>query len=117
MLFLYIFYYVEGYLYECATQYPHLDLRWKSKVIALEQNESGAKLTVETPDGSYAISAQYVIAADGSRSSVRNLMGLESKGRVFRDRFLIADVKMQADFPTERWFWFDPPFHPNQSVA
>jgi 3-(3-hydroxy-phenyl)propionate hydroxylase len=43
-------------------------------------------------------------------------MGLESKGRVFQDRFLIADVKMAADFPAERWFWFDPPFHPNQSV-
>jgi 3-(3-hydroxy-phenyl)propionate hydroxylase len=25
-------------------------------------------------------------------------------------------VVMQAEFPTERWFWFDPPFHPNQSV-
>jgi 3-(3-hydroxy-phenyl)propionate hydroxylase len=23
---------------------------------------------------------------------------------------------MKADFPAERWFWFDPPFHPNQSV-
>jgi 3-(3-hydroxy-phenyl)propionate hydroxylase len=23
---------------------------------------------------------------------------------------------MRADFPAERWFWFDPPFHPNQSV-
>ena len=23
---------------------------------------------------------------------------------------------MQAEFPAERWFWFDPPFHPNQSV-
>jgi 3-(3-hydroxy-phenyl)propionate hydroxylase len=23
---------------------------------------------------------------------------------------------MKADFPTERWFWFDPPFHRNQSV-
>jgi 3-(3-hydroxy-phenyl)propionate hydroxylase len=23
---------------------------------------------------------------------------------------------MKASFPTERWFWFDPPFHPNQSV-
>ena len=33
-----------------------------------------------------------------------------------QDRFLIADVKMKAEFPTERWFWFDPPFHPNQSV-
>jgi len=32
------------------------------------------------------------------------------------DRFLIADVVMKAHFPTERWFWFDPPFHRNQSV-
>ena len=23
---------------------------------------------------------------------------------------------MKADFPAERWFWFDPPFHQNQSV-
>jgi 3-(3-hydroxy-phenyl)propionate hydroxylase len=23
---------------------------------------------------------------------------------------------MKADFPTERWFWFDPPFHRGQSV-
>ena len=35
---------------------------------------------------------------------------------MFRDRFLIADVKMKLDGPAERWFWFDPPFHPNQSV-
>jgi 3-(3-hydroxy-phenyl)propionate hydroxylase len=43
-------------------------------------------------------------------------MGLETQGRVFQDRFLIADVKMKAQFPAERWFWFDPPFHPGQSV-
>ena len=24
---------------------------------------------------------------------------------------------MKADFPTERWFWFDPPFHRGQSGA
>jgi 3-(3-hydroxy-phenyl)propionate hydroxylase len=36
---------------------------------------------------------------------------------VFRDRFLIADITMDApDFPVERRFWFDPPFHPGQSV-
>jgi 3-(3-hydroxy-phenyl)propionate hydroxylase len=23
---------------------------------------------------------------------------------------------MQSDFPAERWFWFDPPFHPGQSA-
>ncbi|HEY9096224.1 MAG TPA: FAD-dependent monooxygenase, partial [Hydrogenophaga sp.] len=49
-------------------------------------------------------------------SNVRRELGLDIDGHVFKDRFLIADVVMKADFPAERWFWFDPPFHPNQSV-
>jgi len=35
---------------------------------------------------------------------------------MFEDQFLIADVKMTAAFPTERWFWFDPPFHAGRSA-
>ncbi len=76
----------------------------------------GVALTIETPDGAYDLTCDYLIAADGSRSAVRALMGLETHGRTFHDRFLIADVRMHAPFPTERWFWFDPPFHPGQSV-
>jgi len=114
-------YYLEGYLLERARELPNVEVRWKNKVVGIEQRQSGTPaahvvLTIETPDGSYALAARYVVAADGSRSPVRNLMGLDSKGRTFKDRFLIADVKMEADFPSERWFWFDPPFHPNQSV-
>ena len=44
------------------------------------------------------------------------MLGLDTEGQVFRDRFLIADIRMTSDFPAERRFWFDPPFHPNQSV-
>jgi 3-(3-hydroxy-phenyl)propionate hydroxylase len=43
-------------------------------------------------------------------------MELDFVGRIFEDRFLIADVVMHADFPKERWFWFDPPFNPHQSA-
>ena len=57
-----------------------------------------------------------MIVADGARSNVRRQLGLDIEGHVFKDRFLIADVVMKTDFPAERWFWFDPPFHPNQSV-
>ena len=39
------------------------------------------------------------------------MVGAEFAGQVFEDQFLIANVKMTAEFPTERWFWFDPPFH------
>jgi 3-(3-hydroxy-phenyl)propionate hydroxylase len=91
-------------------------VRWKHRAVGISPRRDGAWLDIETPDGRYSIEADYVIAADGARSAVRDLLGLDWKGQVFRDRFLIADVHMQGDFPTERWFWFDPPFHPGQSV-
>ena len=73
-------------------------------------------LTITTPDGPYRLNAQYVIACDGARSSLRHMVGAEFAGQVFEDQFLIADVKMTAAFPTERWFWFDPPFHSGRSA-
>ncbi|CAN5900150.1 FAD-dependent oxidoreductase [soil metagenome] len=109
-------YYVEGYLAERAAELPLIDLRWKNKVVGVEQHHDHVSLTVDTPDGPYCLEADYVAACDGGRSAMRQLIGQESKGRVFRDRFLIADVKMNYDGPAERWFWFDPVFHPNQSV-
>jgi len=109
-------YYVEGYLAQRAAQLPLIDLRWNHKVVGVTQHADHAQLTIETPDGRYDIVAEHVAACDGSRSSVRELIGEKTAGRVFRDRFLIADVKMTLDQPAERWFWFDPSFHPNQSV-
>ena len=109
-------YYVEGYLAERAAQMPLVDLRWRNEVVATQLHGDRVALAIATPDGEYPLDADYVIACDGSRSAVRRHLGLESKGRTFRDRFLIADVRMAVDAPAERWFWFDPAFHPNQSV-
>ena len=113
-------YYVEGFLFERASAEPDIDLRWKNRVVGLEQDGTQALLTIETPDGPYRLACDYVIACDGSRSPMRGLLGLKSEGHSFRDRFLIADVKMKpetsARFAAERWFWFDPPFHRGQSV-
>ena len=74
------------------------------------------RLTIETPDGPYQLDADWLIACDGARSTVRDLLGLGFEGVTFEDKFLIADVKMAADFPTERRFWFDPQFHSGQSA-
>ena len=93
-----------------------VDLRWKHKVVSVQPLEDGARVTLETPDGTFDIVADWLVVADGARSNVRRELGLDIDGHVFKDRFLIADVVMKADFPAERWFWFDPPFHPNQSV-
>jgi len=109
-------YYAEGFLYDAAVAHPLIDLRWKNKVVDLSQTDSTVTVNIETPDGGYTLQGEWLIACDGARSPIRKCLGQESHGRVFKDRFLIADVKMDASFPAERWFWFDPPFHPNQSV-
>src|SRR5437867_9428300 len=109
-------FYAEAYLVDRVGELPAIDLRWRNKVTGLEPRNDGVALTIQTPDGPYRLNAQYVIACDGARSSLRQMVGAEFAGQVFEDRFLIADVKMTAAFPSERWFWFDPPFHPNQSV-
>src|SRR5690606_6700391 len=109
-------YYCEGYLFEQCQADPNIELRWRNKVVDVQEVGSQVQLTVDTPDGPYSLSTEWLIACDGARSPVRKMMGLEAHGQIFRDRFLIADVKLEANFPQERWFWFDPPFHPNQSV-
>jgi len=109
-------YYVEQWLVERAAELPLIELRWKHRLVGLEQGAAGVTARVETPDGPYRLAADWLVACDGARSPTRDLLGLAFEGRVFRDRFLIADVLMEADYPAERWFWFDPPFHPGQSV-
>jgi 3-(3-hydroxy-phenyl)propionate hydroxylase len=109
-------YYAEAYLAVRAAELPNLEIRWRNNVVSCEPQDEFVRLGIDTPEGRYEIEADYVAACDGSRSPLRAMLGQESKGRVFRDRFLIADVRMQAEFPAERWFWFDPPFHPHQSV-
>jgi 3-(3-hydroxy-phenyl)propionate hydroxylase len=108
-------YYLEDVLVARARELG-ADIRWKYKVVSVQPFEDHVLLRVETPDGMFDIEADWLITADGARSPIRRMLGLDIEGRIFMDRFLIADVVMKADFPAERWFWFDPPFHPNQSV-
>jgi 3-(3-hydroxy-phenyl)propionate hydroxylase len=109
-------YYLEEFLVDACNRSGLVDLRWKHKLISLAQEADHAKLTLETPDGIFQLEADWVIACDGANSDTRRMVGAGFTGQFFQDRFLIADVVMKADFPTERWFWFDPPFHRNQSV-
>ncbi len=114
----------QYYLEECLVNRAReikaagapLQLRGGSKVTSVTDMGDHVALIIDTPDGPYSITADYVIACDGAASPIRSMMGLDFRGRVFEDNFLIADVVMDADFPTERWFWFDPPFNRGQSA-
>jgi len=109
-------YYLEKALVDRALELPNIDLRWRNKVTGVERRNDDVRLIIDTPEGKYQLDADWLIAADGARSTIRDLLGLGFKGVTFEDKFLIADIRMTADFPTERRFWFDPPFHSGQSA-
>lgn len=93
-----------------------IEIRGKNRVDAVVPASDHVTLEVMTPDGPYQLRADWLIACDGARSPVRNMLGLGFDGRVFEDNFLIADVRMKAQFPTERWFWFEPHFKSGDSA-
>ncbi len=113
-------YYFEEYLVNRVQELQDagkpIEIRGKNKVSAVGTHDTHVVLEVDTPEGPYNVEAEWLIACDGAGSPIRRMMGLDFVGRVFEDNFLIADVVMEADFPTERWFWFDPPFNPGQSA-
>jgi 2-polyprenyl-6-methoxyphenol hydroxylase-like FAD-dependent oxidoreductase len=89
-------------------------VRFGSRTTGLRQDDEGVTLTTE--DGE--VEASYVVACDGTRSTVRELLGLGFPGRSYHDRFLIADVR--AELPrfarNERRFFFDPPSNPGRQI-
>jgi 3-(3-hydroxy-phenyl)propionate hydroxylase len=93
-----------------------IELRGKNRVDSVSSLADHSLIGVMTPDGPYQLEADWLIVCDGARSPVRGMLGLNFDGRVFEDNFLIADVKMKAEFPTERWFWFEPHFKSGDSA-
>ena len=85
-------------------------------LVAVIPRADGVEVAVEGPSGAYRLDADWLVSCEGVRSTVRRQLGLSFEGSVFEDKFLICDVKMAEAFPTERWFWFEPPFHDGQTA-
>lgn len=113
-------YHLEQFLVERAAELPGLELRWKHRVVQVTPQGDGALLWVESPHGAYTLHADWLVVADGARSSTRRALGLDTLGQVFQDRFLIADVVLDGEpYPlerTERRFWFKPTFFDGESA-
>ncbi|MHC6225127.1 FAD-dependent monooxygenase [Pseudomonas sp. X10] len=107
---------LEQFLVEACQASPLVELRWGNKLTQLTQAEDHATLEVDTPAGPYALQADWVVAADGARSTLRSLLGLKLEGASYEGRFVIADIRIDLDLPTERLAYFDPAWNPGNTV-
>ena len=110
-------YRIEQILLDRAEQLPDLiDIRWQSCVTALDARGDGVTLTVGTPAGAYRLHADWLVAADGGRSFVRESLGLKLAGTSYEGRYVIVDIRLKSTRTTERLAYFDPPCNPGSTV-
>jgi len=108
--------YIEQFLHAAAEASELIDIRWQSEVAGLRDTDDGVVLTIRDPHGSYELPAGWVLAADGARSAIRSMRGLRLKGENYEGRYVIADVRMEHDYPTIRRALFDPACRPGGTV-
>lgn len=60
---------------------------------SLEQDDQGVRLTIQQTDGSLTeVHCDYLVGADGGRSTIRDLIGIELKGMTHSRKWLVIDV-------------------------
>lgn len=107
---------LESYLLETIHEQDNIEIRWGNKVIAHEQNDETVTLTIHTPEGEYQHESSWVVAADGGRSALREQMKLRMQGASYEGRFVIADIRIKLDYPTERLAFFSPDWNPGNTI-
>ena len=98
---------IERYLYS-ACQKADIKFAWDARVDEVETTADGVKVT--TADGK-TWTADYVIGADGSRSSVRRAVDIEMEGSRSTNSYIVVDLAEDQDdpLPRERVFHYEHP--------
>ncbi|OAD85763.1 monooxygenase [Comamonas thiooxydans] len=108
--------YLEEYLVDAVQASPLIELRWGNRVNKVEQKGEQALVEVDTPEGSYELRADWLVACDGARSGIRTAMNLLMEGASYEGRFVIADIRIDLPLPTERLAFFDPTWNPGNTI-
>ncbi|KRB88922.1 FAD-dependent monooxygenase [Noviherbaspirillum sp. Root189] len=107
--------YLEEYLVDACSE-AGIEIRWGNKIEDIIAHEPVVTLRIDTPEGEYQMQADWLIAADGARSAIRQKYGLKMEGDSYEGKFVIADIRIDLDYPTERLAFFDPSWNPGNTV-
>jgi len=108
--------YLEAYLLEACEASPLIEVRWGNKVTQVSQQPDHVEAVIDTPEGTYPLEADWLIAADGGRSEIRSMMNLQMEGASYEGFFVIADIKIDLPLPTERLAYFDPEWNRGNTI-
>jgi 3-(3-hydroxy-phenyl)propionate hydroxylase len=104
-------FFVEQYLVDRISEVDNIDLRWKSRVVAVSSHDDHATLKIDTPEGAYELETDWLAACDGGNSFIRNSLNVPSQIHLFEDVWCIADIRANTNSASERRMWLDADFN------
>ncbi len=92
---------LEAVLREGVRRYPHVKVRTRHEVTAIEDGNQAVTLHVtDLPLAqSYTVKARYVVGCDGARSLVRKVMGTSMRDLGLHQPWLVFDVRLKTEVP------------------
>jgi len=122
-------FYVEQYAHEalldgCANVLQAMSsmacsdaVLWHTRVLDVSQDERGVEATLQAADGTSShLTANWLVACDGGKSTVRESLGLKLEGMQYEGKYVIVDIEQESSRPVERLAWFDPPSNPGSTL-
>lgn len=110
-------YRIQEIMVSRLEQTSGVTMRWSHRVERVEQDSDGVTASVSGPDGKQQLRFLYLVACDGVRSGIRDMLGVKWTGYTHKDRFLITDIRAKLNLPPERHFHYDPPFNPGRQLV
>ncbi|EME14479.1 FAD-dependent monooxygenase [Rhodococcus triatomae] len=95
---------------------PLITLHWSASIAGVLRADDEVTLEIDTASGTRHLRARWVVAADGGRSRMRELVGIRMQGNNYDGRYVIADIHWESELPAERMVWFDPPSNPGSTI-
>ncbi len=77
---------------------------WNTTLTDFSQQENNIKAQLKSDDKNSTITADWLIGADGTNSLVRKYLKIEFKGDAYANKFYLADVELNQDFPEKKVF-------------
>lgn len=112
-------YYIEEYAHRAgqgAGEQSRPFIAWDAQVTDLVQDAQGATVQIRQGESIRTVRADWVVACDGGRSTVRERLGLTLSGMQYEGRYVIVDIRQKSTRPVERLAWFDPPSNPGSTL-
>ncbi len=108
---------IEQIVAAAVADDPRCRTEWNHTVTEVAQDERGVTVRASSDSGDKVFRFRYLVACDGVRSTLRELVGVRWTGYSHLDQFLITDIRVRLPLVKERHFHYDPSCNPGRQLV